>query len=401
MRGYDVIVVGGGIVGLSTAWQLLERHPRLKLLLLDKADRLAAHQSGHNSGVIHAGVYYRPGSLKARFCREGHRATKALCAAHGIPFVECGKLLVATDAIEVTRLRQLWERIGANGLEREWLDAAALSAREPAVRGLAAVRVPASAIVDYRQVCAVMAERLAALGGEIRLGCEVRALEERAEAVIVESPAGCWQTRRLVACAGLQADRLVRLLGIEPGFRICPFRGEYYRLAARRQGLVSHLIYPVPDPALPFLGVHLTRTIDGGITAGPNAVLALAREGYRKRDVSLRDLIDMAGYPGIRRMLRRHLRAGWDELQHSLCKRGYLALLRKYCPTLELDDLEPHPAGVRAQAVAADGSLVEDFLFVETPRTLHVGNAPSPAATAAIPIGRHIAERLAERDRLT
>lgn len=392
--GYDFVVVGGGIVGLATALELLRRRPEARVVVLEKEPALALHQSGRNSGVVHAGVYYAPGSLKARLCREGLARTEGFCAEHGIAFQRCGKLLVATDARERQWMQALYRRCLDNEVEAMLLDAAALREREPHVSGVGAVFVPATAIVDFAAVARRMAGLFTAAGGEIRLDSEVRALREDATGVRVTTSSGELYGQRLIGCAGLMADRLVRMLGVQPGFRIVPFRGEYFRLPPARAALVRHLIYPVPDPSLPFLGVHLTRTIDGGITAGPNAVLALRREGYRKSDVSGRDLLDMATFPGFWRLLARYPRAAARELHHSVSRRAYLQALRRYCPELTLDDLQPHPPGVRAQAVQRDGTLVHDFLFVATARTLHVGNAPSPAATSAMPIAGHVVARL-------
>lgn len=390
----DIIIVGGGILGMSTAMQLKQAWPERSMLLLEKESGPARHQTGHNSGVIHAGVYYTPGSLKARFCLEGNRATREFCTSHGIPYDACGKLLVATTEQEMQRMQALWERTAANGLEREWLSAGELIEREPNITGLGGIFVPSSGIVDYAEVTRAMAAEFERMGGEIRYQAEVTALEERHQEVVVSSTAGDVSGRYLVSCSGLMADRVVRMLGRDPGFVICPFRGEYYRLPQRLDGIVNHLIYPIPDPAMPFLGVHLTRMIDGGVTVGPNAVLAFMREGYRWRDVSCSDLAQMLTHPGILRVLARHSRSGLIEMKNSLHRGGYLELVRKYCPSLTLDDLEPWPAGVRAQAVSHDGKLVDDFLFVNTRRTVNVGNAPSPAATSAIPIGAHIVDQV-------
>ena len=391
---YDFIIIGGGIIGMSTAMQLLRAYPDSRMLLLEKESAPARHQTGHNSGVIHAGVYYTPGSLKAKFCLAGNRATKAFCDENGIRFDECGKLLVATNELEMQRMQALWERTEANGLEREWLSAGELREREPNITGIGGIFVPSSGIVDYAAVTRAMAAEFERLGGEIRYDAEVSALKERRQEVVVTSGAGEFTGRYLVTCSGLMADRVVRMLGHDPGFTICPFRGEYYRLPDRLSRIVNHLIYPIPDPSMPFLGVHLTRMIDGSVTVGPNAVLAFKREGYRRRDVSPRDLAQMLTDPGILRVLGRNLRPGLQEMKNSLHRRGYLELVRKYCPSLTLDDLESWPAGVRAQAVSRDGKLVDDFLFVNTQRTLNVGNAPSPAATSALPIGAHIVEQV-------
>ena len=394
---YDFIVIGGGIVGLATARELLLQHPGRSLLLIEKEADLAAHQTGHNSGVIHAGVYYAPDSLKARFCVAGNTATRTFCSQHGIPFDTPGKLLVATADNERAGLETLFDRIGANGIERHWLDADALAEREPAVRGVAAIHVPTSGIVDYRAVSRALASDIQAAGGEIRCQTTVQGLQEYASEVVVETLAQTLHAHQIVACAGLMADRLVRMLDIEPDFIICPFRGEYYRLRNERDDLVRHLIYPVPDPAMPFLGVHLTPMIDGSITVGPNAVLATAREGYRLGDFSARDTAQMLAFSGVRRMLARHIKPGIHELRNALSKRAYLAQVQRYCPDLKRADLAPHPAGVRAQAVARDGTLIGDFRFVDTPRTLHVCNAPSPAATSALPIATYIVDRMIAR----
>ncbi|RTR06963.1 L-2-hydroxyglutarate oxidase [Halomonas nitroreducens] len=391
---YDFIIIGGGILGMSTAMQLKQAYPDHRMLVVEKEREAARHQTGHNSGVIHAGVYYTPGSLKARFCLEGNRATKAFCEAHDIPYDSCGKLLVATNDLEMQRMKALWERTEANGLEREWLGPEALAEREPNITGIGGIFVPSSGIVDYAEVTRAMAAEFERLGGEIHYAAEVTALEERRQEVVVTTSAGEFTSRYLVTCSGLMADRVVRMLGQDPGFTICPFRGEYYRLPAEHNDIVNHLIYPIPDPSMPFLGVHLTRMIDGSVTVGPNAVLAFKREGYHRRDVSPRDLVQMLTNPGILKVLGRNLRPGLAEMKNSLFKRGYLEQVRKYCPSLTLDDLGDYPAGVRAQAVSRDGRLVDDFLFVNTARTVNVGNAPSPAATSAIPIGAHIVEKV-------
>ena len=392
---YDFVIIGGGIIGMSTAMQLIDVYPEARIVLLEKEPGPACHQTGHNSGVIHAGVYYTPGSLKAQFCLEGNRATKAFCEQNGIRYDNCGKMLVATSELEMTRMRALWERTAANGLEREWLNADALREREPNITGLGGIFVPSSGIVSYREVTAAMAKIFQAKGGEIAYNAEVCALKEHKTGVVVHTGQGQeYEAATLVSCSGLMADRLVKMLGIDPGFLICPFRGEYFRLAPKHNQIVNHLIYPIPDPAMPFLGVHLTRMIDGSVTVGPNAVLAFKREGYRKSDFSLSDTLEMFSASGIRRVLKNHLRSGLGEMRNSLCKSGYLRLVQKYCPSLTLSDLQPWPAGVRAQAVSPDGKLIDDFLFVTTPRSIHTCNAPSPAATSAIPIGAHIVSKV-------
>jgi L-2-hydroxyglutarate oxidase len=392
---YDFCVVGGGIVGLATAMALLERHPGARLVLLEKEGALAMHQTGHNSGVIHSGIYYAPGSLKAELCKRGERATKEFCAAHGIPFVTCGKTLVATDALELERLEALVGRAYENGIEAERLDEAELRRREPNITGLGALFVPATAIVDYRAVCAAMARVIREAGAELVLGAEVDAIRESPHDVVVESRGQRWTASRLVACAGLQSDRLARLAGLAVTHQIVPFRGEYYRLPSAKNDIIRSLVYPVPDPDLPFLGIHLTRMIDGSVTVGPNAVLGLSREGYAKLAIDLRDVAQYLFFPGLWRVLARYRRSVGAELKGSLLKSAYLRECRKYCPSLTVGDLLPYTAGIRAQAVTRDGTLVHDFLFLESERMLHVCNAPSPAATSAIPIGEMICGRMA------
>ena len=394
---YDFIIIGGGILGMSTAMQLQRTYPDSRMLLLEKEDAPARHQTGHNSGVIHAGVYYTPGSLKAKFCLAGNQATKAFCDQHGIAYEVPGKLLVATNELEMQRMQALWERTAANGIEREWLNAGQLREREPNIQGLGGIFVPSSGIVNYAEVTAAMAREFINAGGEIRYGASVSGLDERLQEVRVQTSVGDFACRFLLSCAGLMADRVVRMLGIDPGFSICPFRGEYFRLPAAHNQIVNHLIYPIPDPSMPFLGVHLTRMIDSSVTVGPNAVLALKREGYRKRDISLADSWQMLSNPGILKVLKANLRPGLGEMKNSLFKRGYLQQVRKYCPSIQLSDLTPYPAGVRAQAVSDDGRLIDDFLFRHSRRSLHVCNAPSPAATSALPIGAHIVVQLGQQ----
>lgn len=391
---YDFCVIGGGIVGVATAREILRRRPGAELVLLEKADVLGTHQTGHNSGVIHSGIYYPPDSLKARLCRRGAAATKEFAAAHGIPYEECGKLLVATDTTEYARMLALYERSATNGVEVELLDATELARREPRVRGVGALFVPHTGIVDYTRVTTALADEVRAAGGRIELGAQVTAIAETDEAVTVSGPAGSWTARTLIACAGLQSDRIARMAGLRISLRIVPFRGEYYQLPHSRAGLVRTLIYPIPDPELPFLGVHLSPTIDGELTVGPNAVLGLSREGYRKGSIDIRDAREVLGYPGFHKVARAHVRTGARELRNSLFKRGYLAECRRYCPELTLADLRPRPAGIRAQAVLRDGTLAHDFIIDRTPRSVHVLNAPSPAATSALPIAEHIADRL-------
>ena len=396
MTDFDLAVIGGGIVGLSTAMQMTERFPGISVAVLEKEPALARHQTGRNSGVIHAGVYYQPGSLKAQFCREGVEATTRFCREQGIAYEQCGKLLVATDVAELPRMEALYERARANGIDVERLDKAEVARREPRIRGLGGLFVKTTGIVDYAQVAKAMAGVVAERGGAILTSSEVAHIEETPSGVALDVGRDRIRARHVIAAAGLQADRIARLCGVDVDFRIVPFRGEYYRLGSDKDQIVNHLIYPIPDPELPFLGVHLTRMIGGYVTVGPNAVLAFAREGYGFGTVRLRDLREMAAFRGFRKVIRANLKSGALEMANSLLKSRYLALCRRYCPELELSDLSPYRSGVRAQAVLADGTMVHDFLIGETERTIHVLNAPSPAATSSIPIGRHIT-RLAEQ----
>ncbi|MFA7943981.1 L-2-hydroxyglutarate oxidase [Pseudomonas brenneri] len=391
---YDFCIIGGGIVGLATAMELLKRQPNASLVILEKEPVLAKHQTGHNSGVIHAGIYYAPGSLKADLCKRGAEATKQFCREHGIKFEVCGKLLVASTALEVQRMEALYARSQLNGMNVERLDADQLRAREPNIVGLGGLFLDATGIVDYRQVCETMATVIRRNGGEICLEKTVTAISEDTDKVTVSTHDGAWQARHLVVCAGLQSDRLATLAGIDIDHQIIPFRGEYFRLPASKNNIVNHLIYPIPDPELPFLGVHLTRMIDGSVTVGPNAVLGLGRENYKKFSVNWKDVAEYARFPGFWKTIWQNLGSGSVEMKNSLFKSGYLEQCRKYCPSLEIDDLLPYEAGIRAQAVMRDGTLVHDFLFAQTPRMLHVCNAPSPAATSAIPIGEMIADRM-------
>jgi (S)-2-hydroxyglutarate dehydrogenase len=390
----DFAIVGGGIVGLSTAMQLARALPGAGIALIEKEERLAAHQTGRNSGVVHAGVYYEPGSLKARFSKEGSREIAELCQEAGIGFERCGKLIVATDPAEIPRLDALELRAQANGLELERLDAAELARREPRIAGRAALYVPATAITDYTAVSRAMEKEFIRLGGEIRYRTCITGIVESPDRIRIETDKGTLDARYLVGCAGLFADRLAALSGIALDFRIVPFRGEYFRLREGLNDIVRHLIYPVPDPSFPFLGVHLTRMIGGYVTVGPNAVLSLKREGYFRSAFSFRDAASFLSYPGFWKFLSRNLAPGLAEMRGSLSKRHYLSLCRRYCPELKIEDLQPHPSGVRAQAMFADGRLAHDFIIRRTARSIHVCNAPSPAATASIPIGRHIVSEI-------
>lgn len=395
----DFCVIGGGIVGLATALTLLQRRPGSTVTVLEKEAAVAQHQTGHNSGVIHAGVYYKPGSRKAQFCKEGSDWTRRFCDDHGIAYRNTGKLIVATDDAESERMHALHGRAAENGLDVQLLDGDQLRRREPNISGTGAIYVSSTGIVDYRKVCGAMAAAIKELGGEVRLGARVSHIEESSSEVLVEHSTGAGTVRqvraaRLVVCGGIQADRLASLSGLEPDFAMVPFRGEYYRLRPELSGIVNTLIYPVPDPSLPFLGVHLTLMMDGGVTVGPNAVLGLAREGYPKLSVNGSDLANLLRFGGFWRMVPKLARTGIPEMWDSLYKPGYLSRVRKYCPQLRISDLRPEPAGIRAQAVFRDGSMVEDFHFLSSPRMLHVANAPSPAATSAMPIANHLADHV-------
>lgn len=394
METADLVVVGGGIVGLATALDLQRRLPGARLLLLEKEGQTATHQTGRNSGVIHAGVYYAPGSLKARFCRDGAAATRAFCDEHALPYEDCGKLIVATDPAELPRMDALFDRARANGIVIERLDGTEARRREPAITAFGALFSPATGIVDYAVVARRMAGLFADRGGTIRTGVRVLGGTEGAGSVTLATSDGPVAAGKAVICAGLHADRLAAAMGLAPDFRIIPFRGEYYRILNQPPDLVRHLIYPVPDPERPFLGVHLTRKMGGGFTVGPNAVLAMKREGYTRTDLSPRDMADALGWPGFWRMLRGNARAAAGELAASVSRGLYLRKVQRYAPHITAADLAPWRSGVRAQAVARDGRLIDDFLFLQARHSLHVCNAPSPAATAAIPIAAHVADRL-------
>lgn len=391
----DVLVVGGGIVGLSTAYAITRAAPGTRVTVLEKEAGPARHQTGRNSGVIHSGIYYRPGSLKARFAAQGAAEMVKFCAEHGIAHEVTGKVIVATERAELPRLHALVQRGRENGIPVRELGPAQLAEYEPWVRGLAAIHVGTTGICDFKAVAARLARLARDAGASVRYGAAVRAIGRRPSAVAVRTADGSvLRARALVNCAGLHCDRVARLAGDDPGMRIVPFRGEYYELVPSRASLVRGLVYPVPDPAFPFLGVHLTRGVDGTVHIGPNAVPALAREGYAWHTVHPRELAGTLAYPGSWQIARRHWRYGAGELRRSLSKRAFTDAVRRLLPDVTADDLIPAPAGVRAQAVLPDGTLVDDFLIKESPRVVHVLNAPSPAATASLPIGREVARRV-------
>jgi L-2-hydroxyglutarate oxidase len=393
VEGYDFAVVGGGILGLSTARSLLGRCPDAGVLVLEKEGGWARHQTGRNSGVVHSGVYYKPGSLKARFSREGRAALVEFCREHGVAYEICGKVIVATEPQEMPLLRNLYERGLKNGLAVQKIGPEELGALEPHAAGLAAVRVPEAGIVDFARVAEALVRVIAKGGGVLRPDTRVEGIRSSGGGVEVGTDRRTYRAKVLVNCAGLHADRVARLAGVEAGVKIVPFRGEYYDLVPEKRHLIKNLVYPVPNPDFPFLGVHFTRAIGGGVEAGPNAVLGLAREGYAKTDVNLKDLAEVLAYPAFWRLAGRNWRTGAGEILRSLSKKAFVRALRRLLPEIEEGDLVPAPAGVRAQALAKNGALVDDFLIAEGENSIHVLNAPSPAATAALPIGDAVAER--------
>jgi L-2-hydroxyglutarate oxidase len=393
---FEIGIIGGGVVGMATVYALA---PLLgpRLAVFEAEGRLAAHQTGNNSGVIHSGLYYKPGSLKARNCVEGREALYRFCAEHGVAHDRCGKIVVATQAGEVDMLGELKRRGEANGLKglRE-LKAEELKEFEPHVAGVGGLHVPETGIVDYVGLTETYGKLAAEHGAAVRLDACVRAVERRADGLTFITTQGEFRCKNLIACAGLEADRVARMCGVEPGVQVVPFRGEYYQLTPDREFLVRNLIYPVPDPRFPFLGVHFTRMIRGGIEAGPNAVLAFKRYGYTRSSFSLKDSLEMAAFPGVWRMAGKYWKTGLGELHRSWSKRAFVKALQRLIPELRREDVQPAGAGVRAQAMTADGKLVDDFHIVPSPRMIHVLNAPSPAATASISIGRAIAQMAAE-----
>jgi L-2-hydroxyglutarate oxidase len=393
---YDVVIIGGGIVGLAVALEVTRRIPHLRLLLLEKEDHVARHQSGHNSGVIHSGVYYKPGSLRARLCVAGAAAMVEFCREHGIPHHVCGKVIVATSDAELPRLEELRQRGQTNGLvDLRVVGPQELREIEPHAHGLKALIVPSTAVTDFAVVCEKYAELIAVRGGTILTSAAVTGLKRTANEVVVETRRGTFSTNFLINCAGLFSDRISRMAGDEPDVMIVPFRGEYYDLVPDRASLVRALIYPVPDPRFPFLGVHFTRRVSGRVDAGPNAVLAFRREGYHRADISLGDMASSLAFPGFWRMAARNWRSGCDEFRRSLSKHVFVKALQQLLPEIREEDLVPGGSGVRAQAIKRDGSLVDDFQIVPSPRMLHVLNVPSPAATASLMVGKTIVDTAA------
>lgn len=393
---YDFVIIGGGIVGLSTVIALGQRFPQAKIAVLEKETAIAAHQTGHNSGVIHSGVYYKPGSFKAKFTRAGNQSMVEFCQRYGIAHDVCGKVIVATQEKELPLLENLYQRGLDNQLQVSKISAEAVREIEPHVTCLAGIRVPTAGIVDYKQVCRQYAEIIAQQGGEIRLNTRVIQIVARPQGCVLETSQAQIETKFLINCAGLFSDRVAQLGGVDPQAQIVPFRGEYYELVPKKRYLVNHLIYPVPNPDFPFLGVHFTRLIDGTIHAGPNAVLGLKREGYRKTDFDLRDFAEVMTFPGFWKLARKHADEGIQEIIRSFSKAAFVRSLQQLIPEVRAEDIIPTPAGVRAQALKATGQLVEDFLIVPAPKALHVCNAPSPAATASLEIGKAIAAQVPE-----
>lgn len=391
---FTLTVVGGGIVGLATALKMTEQYPGMKLLVLEKEAQLAAHQTGHNSGVIHSGIYYRPGSLKAQTCVAGAKALIAFCQEHDIPYEQCGKVVVATAPEEIPRLEELFRRGTANGVPGlAMIGPEQLREIEPHATGLQALYVPTTGIIDFSRVAHMYAQLVQNQGGEIRTRCQVQKIIHTDKGFVLETSQGAVHTTFLINCGGLFADRLARMAGASLDLQIVPFRGEYYTLTPQRRALINNLIYPVPDPALPFLGVHFTRTITGEVEAGPNAVLAFAREGYRKTDVHPRDLWETLTFPGFWLMAKKYWQTGIGEMYRSASTRAFLKALQRLLPELMLDDLQPGGSGVRAQAISTAGALVDDFVVSVTGNALHVLNAPSPGATASLAIARLIVDR--------
>jgi len=397
---YDLSIIGGGIVGLATALNILQGYPRTRLLILEKESQIAQHQTGHNSGVIHSGLYYKPGSLKARSCVTGRRALIEFCDRKSVPYEICGKIVVATSEGELPRLEELYRRGIANGLDGiERIGPERLKEIEPHAAGIEALYVPQTGIIDYLKVAAAYAEEIQSAGGEIRTSSRVLGLIQGRSESVLQTSSGDYRSKYLINCCGLHSDQVAKMMQGGGGeHRIIPFRGEYYKLAPEKHFLVRNLIYPVPDPSFPFLGVHFTRMIKGGggIEAGPNAVLALAREGYRKTDLNVGDLLQTVTFRGFWAMTGKYWQTGFGELYRSLSKQAFVAALQKLLPEIRSDDLVAGGSGVRAQAVSAGGALVDDFVIKESRNAIHVLNAPSPGATASLAIGGSIAEMAAK-----
>jgi L-2-hydroxyglutarate oxidase len=397
MEQSDVVVIGGGIVGLATAYQLTQRRPGCRVVVLEKESGPARHQTGRNSGVLHSGIYYKPGSLRALNCRAGKKRMEEFCAAQGIAYEICGKVIVAVTEDELPRLENIYARGQANGVQCEIIDAARLKELEPHVAGIRAIYVPEAGIVDYKGVSRRLVELIVASGGRFVPDARVTAMRQEPDGVVVVSTQGEFRGSWAIACGGQHSDRLTKMSGQPSQVKIVPFRGEYFELKPAVKHLCRNLIYPVPDPSFPFLGVHFTRMTSGKVECGPNAVLAFSREGYKKTDVNLRDLAETLTYPGFLRLAAKHWRTGLGEMWRSFSKQAFVKALQRLVPEITADQLEPAPAGVRAQALSPDGTIVDDFSIQEFGRVVNVGNAPSPAATSALQIGLSISERIEER----
>lgn len=391
---YDFAIIGGGIVGLATGMALVEKYPHARLIVLEKESSLAYHQTGHNSGVIHSGIYYKPGSLKAKLCREGSQSIVEFCQKYNIAHEVCGKVIVATQEKELPLLENLYQRGLENNLKVAKITAEQVKEIEPYVTCLAGIQVFTTGIVDYRQVCQKYGELIQSQGGEISLGTKVEKIIQTDKSQILETNKGTFETKFTINCAGLYSDRIAQLTNANPEAKIIPFRGEYYELVPEKRYLVKGLIYPVPNPAFPFLGVHFTRMIDGSVHAGPNAVLSLKREGYKKTDFDLRDFSEIIAYPGLWKLAAKYADEGIQEIIRSFSKAAFVRSLQQLIPEVQAEDVVPAGAGVRAQALMNDGKLVDDFLIIEAKNTLHVCNAPSPAATSSIEIGKAIAQKV-------
>ncbi len=390
----NIIIIGGGVVGLATAYELIQKHPAVKVTILEKEGQVAEHQTGHNSGVMHSGIYYKPGSLKATNCRLGKKLLQEFCDREGIKYEICGKVIVATAEEELPRLYNLHERGIANGVNARLIDVKELKALEPHCSGIRAIHIPESGIVNYREVCQRLANHLQQKGHRLATRTKVTGVSEKGDEVIVNTSMGEFRAQYVINCGGLHSDRIAASAGKSPGVKIIPFRGEYYEVKPEAEKFCRNLIYPVPDPQFPFLGVHFTRMIVGGVECGPNAVLAFAREGYHKTDINVRDLLETFAYPGFQKLAMKHWRMGMGEMWRSYNKRAFVKALQRLVPEIQAEHLSTAPAGIRAQAIAPDGKPVDDFVIEEQKRIINILNAPSPAATASLAIGRAIVARL-------
>jgi L-2-hydroxyglutarate oxidase len=398
---YDFAIIGGGIVGLSSAMALGKRYPSARILVLEKESKWAFHQTGNNSGVIHSGIYYKPGSFKAKFCRAGSRSMVEFCEEHGIAHEVCGKVIVATETNQLPLLENLYNRGLENGLKVKKISVEQVKEIEPHVRCIAALQVSTTGIANYKQVCQKYAEIIETQGGELHLNTKVERIAASGKNQVLETNKGNFEARFVINCAGLHSDRVAKLGQVDPQAKIVPFRGEYYELTPEKRYLVKTLIYPVPNPEFPFLGVHFTRMIDGSVHAGPNAVLSFKREGYKKTDFDLRDFAEVMTYPGFWKLAAKHADEGIQEMIRSFSKAAFVRSLQKLIPEVQAEDLVPCHAGVRAQALMNDGKLVDDFLIVEGQNSIHVCNAPSPAATSSLEIGKAIVARISEPSQLS